>query len=68
MADDSRYEMALQTALAILHELATRPGMSGPEKLSAVTFTVLRTIHEAEESPPRRVCSRLWTTPPSAGV
>jgi hypothetical protein len=48
MADDSRYEAALQTALAVLHALSTRPGMSRPEKLSTVTFIILQAMRQPD--------------------
>lgn len=46
MPDDSRYEEALQTALAVLHALSTRPGMSRPEQLSTVTFIILEAMQQ----------------------
>ena len=62
MLDDSRYETALTTALAILDELTTRPDMTPPEKLSTVTFIVLRAMREVEGQRPGR---RLY---PESGV
>lgn len=57
MPDDSTYSAALKTALAVLHELKVRPGMAQHEKLSTVTFIILRAMHQAEEQPPkRRLC------------
>ena len=56
MADDRRYETALSTALAILHELAARPGMLGPQQLSTVTYLILRVIPEAEGPRPVPPC------------
>ncbi len=57
MLDDSKYETALTTALAIIHELTTRPDMIPPEKLSTVTFIILRAMREVEEQRPgRRLC------------
>ncbi len=58
MPDDNRYETALQTALAILRELAARPEMSPPEKLSTLTFTILHTMRQVEEQRPGGPCSR----------
>jgi hypothetical protein len=48
-ADDHRYEAALQTALGILHDLATRPEKSRPEKLSTITFMVLNAMRQVEK-------------------
>lgn len=57
MPDDSRYNTALKTALAILQELTTRPDMPPPQKLSTVTFIVLRAMREVEgQRPGRRIC------------
>ncbi len=52
MPDDSRYEAALATALAIVHELAARPDMPRPAKVSTVTFIVLHAMREVEERRP----------------
>jgi hypothetical protein len=60
MPEDGRYEAALTTALAIIHALTTRPGMSRPEQLSTVTFIILNTMHAVEEQPPER---RLYPQP-----
>ena len=51
--DDSRYAAALNGASALIHELATRPDMTPPEKLSTVTFTILHAMREVEEQPYR---------------
>jgi hypothetical protein len=57
MPEDCRYERALTTALAIIHELAARPGMSRPEMLSTITFRILCAMHQVGEPPPsRRAC------------
>jgi hypothetical protein len=56
MPDDSRYEAALTTALAILDELTARPDMPGPAKVSTVTFIVLRAMREVEERRLGRLC------------
>ncbi len=54
MSDDSKYETALTTALAIIHELTTRPDMTPPEKLSTVTFGILHAMgHIEKQSHPR---------------
>jgi hypothetical protein len=54
MPDDNRYEAALTTALAIIHELSTRPGMSRPQMLSTITFRILRAMHRIEDHPRKR--------------
>ena len=55
--DDGRYAVALNAASALLHELAARPDMTPPEKLSTVTFGILHALREVEEQRPgRRVC------------
>jgi len=60
MPEDCRYEAALSTALAVLGELAKRPGMSRPEKLSTVTFIILDALRRVEEQRPGQ---RLWLEP-----
>ena len=54
MTEDCRYEAALTTALAVIHELSRRPGMSRPEKLSTITFLILSAMRRVEEPPPKR--------------
>jgi hypothetical protein len=54
MPDDSRYEAALRTAIAILDELTMRPDMSRPKKLSTITFIVLHAMRQGEGSQPGR--------------
>lgn len=54
MPDDSNYETALKAALAVIHELTVRPRMARHEKLSTVTFIILRAMHRVEVQPPLR--------------
>jgi hypothetical protein len=49
LPDSSRYDAALATASAVLGELTARPEMSQAEKLSTVTYTILRAMGEREQ-------------------
>ena len=57
LPDCGQYDLALATALAIEHELATRPEMSQAERLSTLTFTILNAIRQVESRRPSRLCS-----------
>jgi hypothetical protein len=46
---DDRYDAALALASAVLGELEARPEMSQPEKLSTVTYTILRAMGQMEQ-------------------
>jgi hypothetical protein len=56
MPGDGKYEAALQTALAVLDELATRPDLPRPDKLSTVTYLILNAMHRAEKQQPGWFC------------
>jgi hypothetical protein len=60
MPEDCRYEAAIATALAVIHELSRRPGMSRPEQLSTITFLILDALRRVEAPPPP---TRLYTQP-----
>jgi hypothetical protein len=46
------YDVALAAASSIVYELANRPEMSQAEKLSTLTFTILRAMRQADEQRP----------------
>lgn len=48
MPDNGRYDVALAAASCIVQELANRPEMSQAEKLSTLTFAILRAMRQAE--------------------
>ncbi|APW58640.1 hypothetical protein [Paludisphaera borealis] len=52
MPDAGRYEAALAAAIAILHELAARPELERPARLSIVTFTILDAMNRLQEQQP----------------
>ena len=52
--DDSRYAAALNAASALIHELTTRPDMTPPERLSTVTYQILRAMGQVEKQPCRQ--------------
>lgn len=55
MAEDGGHETAaIRAALAIIHELARRPGMSRHEKLDAVSSLVSRAMDQAGQRRPVR--------------
>jgi uncharacterized protein (UPF0147 family) len=54
MPDDSRYEAALTTALAILDELTRKPRMPRHERLACVTYSILEAMDRVEEQRPGR--------------
>jgi hypothetical protein len=49
LPDSGRYDAALATASAVLGELAARPEMSQAERLSTVTYTILRAMGQMEQ-------------------
>ena len=49
MPDDSRYEVALTIAMAIIHELTSKPGMARHERLASVTFSILQAMDSVDE-------------------
>jgi hypothetical protein len=52
---EGRYDVALAAAAAIVRELAARPEMTQAERLSTLTFTILRTMGDAEGQRPVRL-------------
>lgn len=48
MPDESRYDAVLAAALALIHQLETKPHMPRHEKLAKVTFAILHEIGRAE--------------------
>jgi hypothetical protein len=55
LPDNGWYDVGLAAAAAIDRELAARPEMTQAERLSTFTFTILRTIGDAEGQRPVRL-------------
>ena len=52
MPEEFRYFAALETAMAIIRELTTRPDLPRHERLSIVTFSILQAMDRVEEQRP----------------
>jgi hypothetical protein len=64
MPEDLRYEAALAAGMAILGQLAGKPGLEYPAQLSIVTYAILDAMDRLESGaarmplPPAAGCSR----------